>query len=418
MSEIVKSPELEKLEKLSEIMSDFTVKLGEKLSKDDLKDVKEAIESLKKGSVEKSTVEAIKTAFDKFQTQFEEMQEDVAASKNRRNAIRVVSPGQAFIDHIQAQKINFESFKKDRGMRVSLDVPMLVQKVAGNMETGNVAAVGTNSIPFELADFEFGLTRVQRRSPFLMQLGNVSPINTMYAQWAEQENPDGAPTAVSEGSSKPQIDFDWVEKSQKVEKIAAFIKVSKEALSDLAGLRNEIDTELRETVTLKADDDLWDANGTTPNIKGITQFATSYSEPTGIGDVDNNYDLLRAAIAQVVENKFIPNYIVMHPTDVANLDILKDSEGRYLIPPFKSATGMVISGVPIVENLGVDQGDFLVGDFTKWRIRIREAFNIDMGLDGNDFTKNMITILGEMRLASYVKANHTGAFVLGSLSAS
>ena len=418
MSEIVKSPELEKLEKLSEIMSDFTVKLGEKLSKDDLKDVKEAIESLKKGSVEKSTVEAIKTAFDKFQTQFEEMQEDVAASKNRRNAIRVVSPGQAFIDHIQAQKINFESFKKDRGMRVSLDVPMLVQKVAGNMETGNVAAVGTNSIPFELADFEFGLTRVQRRSPFLMQLGNVSPINTMYAQWAEQENPDGAPTAVSEGSSKPQIDFDWVEKSQKVEKIAAFIKVSKEALSDLAGLRNEIDTELRETVTLKADDDLWDANGTTPNIKGITQFATSYSEPTGIGDVDNNYDLLRAAIAQVVENKFIPNYIVMHPTDVANLDILKDSEGRYLIPPFKSATGMVISGVPIVENLGVDQGDFLVGDFTMWRIRIREAFNIDMGLDGNDFTKNMITILGEMRLASYVKANHTGAFVLGSLSAS
>jgi HK97 family phage major capsid protein len=415
MSVETKSPELEKLEKLSEIMGDFTKKLGEKLSKDDLKDVHEAIESLKKGSVDKGTVESIKTAFDKFQTQFEEMQEDLAIAKNRKNALRIVSPGKAFIDHISAQKMTWDNFKKDRGQRINLEVPMLVEKVAGNMETGNVDAVGSNSIPFSLADFEFGLTRVQRRSPFLMQLGNVSPINTMYAQWAEQENPDGAPTAVSEGSSKPQIDFDWVEKSQKVEKIAAFIKVSKEALADLAGLRNEIDTELSETVALKADDDLWDADGTSPNIKGITQFATAYSEPAGITTVENDYDLLRAAIAQVVENKFIPNNIVMHPTDVANLDILKDSEGRYLIPPFKSATGQMISGVPIVENLGVDQGEFLVGDFTKWKIRLREGFNIDMGLDGNDFTKNMITILGEIRLASYVKGNHTGAFVLGSL---
>jgi len=418
MSVETKSPELEKLEKLSEIMGDFTKKLGEKLSKDDLKDINEAIKSLKEGTCDKGTVDAIKTAFDKFQTQFEEMQEDVAAAKSRKNAFKVVSPGQAFIDHITANKLNSYDELRKSGKRINLDVPMMVQKLPAAMETGNVDAVGTNSIPFELADFEFGLTRIQRRSPFLLQLGNVSPIDTMYAQWAEQENPDGAPTAVNEGSSKPQIDFDWVEKSQKVEKIAAFIKVSKEALSDLAGLRNEIDTELRETVLLKTDDDLWDADGSTPNIKGITAFATAYSEPTGIGTVDNNYDQLRAAIAQVVENKFIPNYILMHPTDVANLDILKDDEGRYLIPPFKSANGQVLSGIPIVENLGVDQGDFLVGDFTKWRIRIREAFNIDMGLDGNDFTKNMITILGEIRLASYVKANHTGAFVLGTLSGS
>lgn len=418
MSVETKSPELEKLEKLSEIMGDFTKKLGEKLSKDDLKDIHEAIDSLKKGSVEKSTVETIKTAFEKFQQQFEEMQEDVAQAKNRKNAFRVVTPGQALIDKIQSQKLDWESFKANRSQRVNLDVPILTQKLAGNMETGNVDAVGTNSIPFSLSDMEFGLTRIQRRSPFLMQLANVSPISTMYAQWAEQENPDGAPTAVSEGSSKPQIDFDWVEKSQKVEKIAAFIKVSKEALADLAGLRNEIDTELRETVLLKADDDLYDGDGNTPNIKGITEFATAYSEPTGITTVDNNFDLLRAAIAQVVEAKFIPNYIVMHPTDVANLDILKDDEGRYLVPPFKSATGQVISGVQIVENLGVTQGEFLVGDFTKWRVRLREAFNIDMGLDGNDFTTNMITILGEIRLASYVKGNHTGAFVIGDLMGS
>ena len=59
-----------------------------------------------------------------------------------------------------------------------------------------------------------------------------------------------------------------------------------------------------------------------------------------------------------------------------------------------------------------------MGDFSKWRVRLREGFNIDMGYDGNDFTKNLITILGEIRLVSYVKGNHTGAFVLGDLQAS
>jgi HK97 family phage major capsid protein len=239
----------------------------------------------------------------------------------------------------------------------------------------------------------------------------------MYAQWAEQEGPEGAPTAVAEGAAKPQIDFNWVEKSAKVEKIAAFIKVSKEMLSDLAGLRNEIDTELQETVLLKTDDDLWDANGTTPNIKGITAWATAFSMPAGLSaDVDNKADLLRAAIAQVEANKFVANYIVMHPTDIAAMDIDKDGEGRYLLPPFRSSNGLAISGIPIVANLGVDQDKFLVGDFTKWHVRIREGFNIDVGLDGNDFTNNLVTILGEIRLVSYVKTNHAGAFVYGDFS--
>ncbi len=420
MSEVTKTPEIEMLEKVSGQIEKYVKALEDKISKEDLKPLNEAIEALKNGTADKTAVEEVKKGLQKLSDLFEEMQEDIAANKNRGRAKGIVSPGQAFIDHIINSKLDIQAYQKSRNMgRVQLEVPMLVQKLPATMSTSNVDAVGTDSIPFELADFEFGLTRIARRQPFLMQLANTSPISTMYAQWAEQENPDGAATAVTQGSSKPQVDFDWIEKSQKVEKIAAYIKITKEMLADLPGVRNEIDTELQELVMLKADDDLWDANGTTPNIKGITQFATSYSAPVGLIDIDNNYDVLRAGVAQVVLQKFMPNYIVMHPTDVAALDMIKDGgTGAYVLPPFKAANGQAIAGVPIVENLGVDQGSFLVGDFTKWRVRIREGFNIDMGYDGNDFTKNLITILGEIRLVSYVKGNHTGAFVLGDLQAS
>ena len=417
MSE-VKTAELEMLEKVSGQIEKYTKELGDKLNKEDLKPLSEAIEALKNGTADKTAVEEVKKGLEKLSTLFEEMQEDVKSNRHK-NRGRIVSPGQAFVEMLQEKKFaGWDTFKRDRGARMAMDVPILVNKVAGTMETGNVDAVGTDSIPFSLSDFEFGLTRIQRRTPVLMGVANVSPISTMYAQWAEQENPDGTVTAVSEGSSKPQIDFDWVEKAQKVEKIAAYIKLSKEMLADLPGIRNEVDTELFELVTLKAEDDLWDGDGTSPNIKGITEFATAYSEPAGIGVVDNNYDLLRAALAQIAENSFNPTAIVMHPTDAANLDILKGTDGHYLTPPFKSATGMAIAGVPIVTSLAVTQGEFLAGDFTKWRVRIRESFNIDMGLDGNDFTKNLVTILGEIRLVSYVKANHVGAIVHGDLMAS
>jgi len=417
MADEILSPELAAINKVAEKVEGFQKKLGDKMDKSELKTVTDAIEEMKKGVASKEIVDAIKASMDKFQTQLEEMQEDVNTSKGggKHKDIRK-SIGQLFIEAIEKQKFDLHTVARKGAQHFNVTIDAPVQKVVGTMTTANVDAVGTNSIPFELADFEFGLTRIARRAPFLLQLANTSPISTMYAQWAEQENPEGAANETAEGQDKSQIDFDWVEKSQKVEKITAYIKVSKEALSDLPALRNEIDTELQELVLLEADADLWDGDGTTPTIKGITLFATAYSTPSGLTPT-NVSEVIRCAIAQVVANTFMPNYIVMHPTDVAAMDLEKSGDdGHYMLPPFRSADGQVISGVRVVENLGVDQGDFLVGDFTKWKVRIREGFNIDVGLDGNDFTKNLVTILGEIRLVSYVKANHAGAFVFGTFA--
>jgi len=248
-----------------------------------------------------------------------------------------------------------------------------------------------------------------------LQIANVSPTTKMYVQWAEQANPDGAANETAQGVAKNQIDFDWVEKSAKVEKITAYIKVSKEALDDLDGLANEIDTELRETILIKVDTDLLSGDGTTPSLNGLLNQDTAYSAGSFAGTISdpNEFDVIRTAIAQVVTNLFIPNYIIMHPTDVAKLDLTKGTDGHYALPPFKSADGMTISGVKIIENTGQTVDKFTVGDFTKFNVRIREGLTIDMGLDADDFTKNLITILGEIRLVAYVKTNHVGAFVSG-----
>jgi hypothetical protein len=152
------------------------------------------------------------------------------------------------------------------------------------------------------------------------------------------------------------------------------------------------------------------------------EYATAFSAPTGTGnavDNANTFDALRAALLQVELAYFQPNYIIMHPTDVALCDMIKvgASANEYINAPFGTQFSFrSFYGVPIVANAGMTRGDILVGDFTKSNLGIREDVNISIGYDSDDFTKNLITILAEMRAVHYIKTNHTGAFVKGTIS--
>jgi hypothetical protein len=70
----------------------------------------------------------------------------------------------------------------------------------------------------------------------------------------------------------------------------------------------------------------------------------------------------------------------------------------------------------VVANSGVAVGDFLVGDFKKDILAIREGINIQIGYENDDFTKNLVTILGELRAVNYIKANHVNAFTKGTFA--
>jgi len=121
---------------------------------------------------------------------------------------------------------------------------------------------------------------------------------------------------------------------------------------------------------------------------------------------------------QIEVNLFTPNYIIMHPTDIAKLDLDKDTTGQYVFRPLTNSFGLQVSGIPVISNTGMAVDNFLVGDFTKSAVRFKEALNIVAGYENDDFTKNFVTILAEARLVHRVKSNHYGAFVKGVFSTS
>lgn len=286
-------------------------------------------------------------------------------------------------------------------------------KAAGTMaESTNI----TGLIP--QGEREAGITRVVRRNPYILQLVNVGTIMSNLWEWVEQKNPDGGAAMTAEAAAKSQADFDLVLASASVKKVTAYIKVTKEMLDDVQLLRSEIDQELTELINLKIDDQVLSGSGSGANLTGIQTNAVSFAAGAFALAIPtpNNFDVLRVAINQIRVALFEPNYIVMHPTDVAAMDLVKDTTGQYVLPPFISVDGTRISGIPVVSNTGIAVGNFLVGDFTKSGVRFKEGLTINVGYENDDFTKNLVTILAEARLVHRVKSNHYAAFVKGVFS--
>lgn len=305
--------------------------------------------------------------------------------------------------------LNLKSKKGGEG--ISFDV-----KAAGTMSLGNYSG-GTVG----LTTWDPSFAPVPRRTPFLRQLVTVRPLSSSYVAWAEQANRDGGAGNTAEGAAKTQADFDIVEANKKVEKITAYTKVSKEALSDIAFLNSEINNDLVSLINLKLDADLFGGSGTSPVIRGINTYASTFSvASTGLAngiDNANEFDVLRAAMWQVENAYFTPNYILLNPIDVAKIDMLKATDNQYLAAPFGSQYMFkMFYGVPVIANNAVTAGNFLVGDFSKSNLGIREDINIQIGYENDDFTKNLVTILAEMRAVHYIKSNHTAAFVKGVFS--
>ncbi|MHC5059124.1 MAG: hypothetical protein ACYTKD_31100, partial [Planctomycetota bacterium] len=77
----------------------------------------------------------------------------------------------------------------------------------------------------------------------------------------------------------------------------------------------------------------------------------------------------------------------------------------------------IMGDIPIIANNGVPADTFLVMDGGKPTIFDKQSIRVDVGLDGNDFTNNFVTILAEWRGAQRVKGNDVPALVTGTFTA-
>jgi hypothetical protein len=94
------------------------------------------------------------------------------------------------------------------------------------------------------------------------------------------------------------------------------------------------------------------------------------------------------------------------------MDLKKASDGHYVLPPFSSLDNRTIAGVRVISSNEFTDDELLIGDFTKANYVFRDSIQVSINLDGNDYTKNLRTILAEQEIGLYVSNNEVGAFIL------
>jgi len=290
-------------------------------------------------------------------------------------------------------------------------------KAAGTMlESTNVSG---GNVPVEQRIP--GLNLIATRQLRLMDLFAKGAASSNIISWVYQANRDGAAGGTAEGDTKNQIDFDLVVASQAVVKRTAYIKVSTEMLDDIDFIQSEINNELMRLLMLDIELTAYSGNGTAPNLNGIRTVATAFAAGTFAATVDNanEADVLTVAINQIaIANQEAPNAILMHPSDITKLKLYKVSatDRRYIDRLIFIGNTLTLDGVPMIGTTLVTAGTYLVGNFNMSTMYQKDAVTINMGLDGNDWTKNLRTIIAEWRGALVTKNNSRTAFVKGTFS--
>lgn len=278
----------------------------------------------------------------------------------------------------------------------SVSNPMTI-KAAGDMSyAGGTATLGSVPLPFR----EAGVYDERRSTlgflPYVETIGTDSNV----ISWVQKVNRENGADVVAETAGKPQSDFELQVTQAFILKYANYIKVSTEMLDDISFMQGEIDRELIGNTLEKVDKDCFVGTGANV-IQGILVSAnyTAYNAGQYAGTVGsaNLVDVLITAMAQMSASFYRASRIFLNPSDVATLKLTKDKDHNYINRLMVTAEGLSLDGVPISESYHVTAGDFAVCDMSQIRMYVKEEIGLEFGLDGNDFTNNMRTILSEWR---------------------
>lgn len=251
----------------------------------------------------------------------------------------------------------------------------------------------------------------------IRKVANVASIGGRSLTYAEFVPGEGDAAWVPEGGLKPSMDATLSEKTITAGKVALTVKLTEETLTDLPQLVAEIRAEIINRIGLAEEEGILNGTGEGGQIKGVATDMPGFSLGTFKIEKANTYDVIVAAYTQVVSVSnmaYRPNIVLMNPIDYAQMQLTKDVNGQYL-RPFQVGDEL-IPGLRVEASTAVKQGEIVLGDFNYLNIRDVWALTITFGWENDDFTKNLVTMIGEKRLMAYIKAQYKTAFVKDTIA--
>lgn len=387
---------------LNDLIKGFEAKIDalktESVSKNDLENLKSEMETIKSQMTNAETINGLTAKMDELALQIAE-----------KSTVETNSPF-AELEQVLIEKGDAIKNQKTQGNIANVTI-----KAVGPVLTTNVTAgAGGNVVAMTQSTGELYATADNRL--FAESIMNSMRVDLDTITYIDEVNGEGGAGMTSEGGTKSQGDVDYVERTVALQNVTHFIKVSTKMLRQPSYIVDAVRSKLLRKLQLKKQEQLLSGDGTAPDITGIKGWATTYDGTDFNGSViePNLNDLIRVCVALISKegDDFVPNYVIVSHKRMADMDLKKATDGHYVLPPFSSLDNRVVAGVRVIASNEFTDAELLVGDFTKANYVYNSDIQLSINLDGNDFTKNLRTILAEQAIALYVSNNETGAFVL------
>lgn len=367
------------------------------------------------GKASKEELDELKTKLDNVSTK-----SDLDALKNKLDelalSIEEKNAGNSQNDPFAELKaVLTDKAEEIKNQKTQGNIANVTIKAVGPVLTTNVTSqAGGNIVAMTQSTGELYATPENRL--FAETIMNSMRVDLDTITYIDEVQGEGGAGMTAEGATKSQSDVDYVERTIALQNVTHFIKVSTKMLRQPSYIVDAVRSNLLRKLQLKKQEQLLSGTGLAPNIKGIKEWATAYDGTDFAGSViePNLNDLIRVCVALISKeaDDFVPNYVIVSHKRMADMDLKKASDGHYVLPPFSALDNRVVAGVRVIASNEFTDAELLVGDFTKANYVYNSDIQLSINLDGNDFTKNLRTILAEQAIALYVSSNETGAFVL------
>lgn len=277
-----------------------------------------------------------------------------------------------------------------------------VRNLIGEYGSGSQFATGaTGFVP--LGSPTLSVPTLQRRRFFVRDLCTVQSTGLASVPYFRELNASTNETGagmVSEGSAKPEVALEFQAADAPARKIAAWLPVTDEILSDAPTLRGYIDSRLEYMLMIREEAQELNGNGTAPNLTGITATSGIQTQGAVAGDLPATIGL---AIGKVENVDGEADGVALNP-----LNFWTAVTKRYATSFDNAGTGNapnaqagITWGLPAIRTRAMADTKAIVA---AWKLGAtvfdREQTTIKVGDQHNDnFVKNILVVLGEKRVA-------------------
>ena len=251
----------------------------------------------------------------------------------------------------------------------------------------------------QLAGVVPGAFRQLSVMPTVMQ-GSASSNIIYYSKELAYTN---AAAVTAEGAAKPETTLTFEEVNVAVKTIPTFLRVSKQALDDSSFLASYIERRLRHGVNTAVENYI--INDATDGW--LATANNTVTSPLLTVDV---FGLANKMKMEVIAADYEPSYFYMNPADWGNAETERRASGDNAFVAASGAVNYVnngltplLWGLPVVLSNNIPAGTIICKSSDADMYANRESTVVEMfEQDGDNVTKNLITVRAETRGANLV----------------